>query len=295
LIAFQTDNDKEFDNHALRSFFNTHGIAFRLSCPYTSQQNGKAERILRTVSAACSSMPVCPAPTGLRLWPRPRTSSIASHASPVAHPHPTSYCLANPPSYNHLRVFGCLCFPNQAATAPNKLSARSVPCAFLGYPSDHLGYRCLDLQTCSVITSRHVTFDETQFPFHSAQLQPLAPTAGPEPVYDKTVLIPTTAIRTVPPSPPVQTATISPPKFLHCHPKQMIHQRLLPLHSSRRPLSAVPAQQASPSAPAGAHHMITRAKASIHKPNPRYALTTVGAKISPIPTSARDALKDPNW
>jgi transposase InsO family protein len=36
LIALQTYNGKEFDNHALRSFLSTHGIAFRLSCPYTS-------------------------------------------------------------------------------------------------------------------------------------------------------------------------------------------------------------------------------------------------------------------
>jgi histone deacetylase 1/2 len=50
-----------------------------------------------------------------------------------------------PPSYTHLRVFGCLCFPNQSSTAANKLSARSTPCALLGYPADHRGYRCLDL------------------------------------------------------------------------------------------------------------------------------------------------------
>lgn len=42
LLAFQTDNGKEFDNFALRSFLANNGIALRLSCPYTSAQNGKA-------------------------------------------------------------------------------------------------------------------------------------------------------------------------------------------------------------------------------------------------------------
>lgn len=49
------------------------------------------------------------------------------------------------PSYAHLRVFGCLCFPH--IMTPHKLSPRSTPCVFLGYPSDHKGYRCLNLDT----------------------------------------------------------------------------------------------------------------------------------------------------
>jgi histone deacetylase 1/2 len=50
IMCFQTDNGKEFDNTASRAFFAKHGIALRLTCPYTSQQNGRAERILRTLN-----------------------------------------------------------------------------------------------------------------------------------------------------------------------------------------------------------------------------------------------------
>ena len=35
------------------------------------------------------------------------------------------------PSYDHLRVFGCLCFPH--IVTPHKLSPRTTPCVFLGY------------------------------------------------------------------------------------------------------------------------------------------------------------------
>jgi hypothetical protein len=31
--ALQCDNGREFDNHASRSFFLTHGVQLRLSCP----------------------------------------------------------------------------------------------------------------------------------------------------------------------------------------------------------------------------------------------------------------------
>jgi hypothetical protein len=44
-------------------------------------------------------------------------------------------CLHNTaPDYAALRVFSCLCYPNQSATAKHNLSPRSVACVFLGYP-----------------------------------------------------------------------------------------------------------------------------------------------------------------
>jgi histone deacetylase 1/2 len=40
--------------------------------------------------------------------------------------------------------------------------------------------------------------------------------------------------------------------------------------------------------------MVTRARAGVFKPNPRYAMAAA-ENISPIPSSARAALQDPNW
>jgi histone deacetylase 1/2 len=40
--------------------------------------------------------------------------------------------------------------------------------------------------------------------------------------------------------------------------------------------------------------MVTRAHTGIFKPNPRYAMAA-STSISPIPSSARAALRDPNW
>jgi transposase InsO family protein len=56
LLAFQTDNGREFDNHAFRCHLSRHGVALRLSCPYTSSQNGKAERIIRTLNDCIRSL-----------------------------------------------------------------------------------------------------------------------------------------------------------------------------------------------------------------------------------------------
>lgn len=40
--------------------------------------------------------------------------------------------------------------------------------------------------------------------------------------------------------------------------------------------------------------MVTRAKARVFKPNPKYALQIESAP-SPIPSSVQAALRDPNW
>jgi hypothetical protein len=67
-------------------------------------------------------------------------------------------------SYEHLRVFGCTCYPNTTFTAPHKLSPRSTRCVFLGYSPNHKSYRYHDLSTNRLIVSRHAIFDEDSFP-----------------------------------------------------------------------------------------------------------------------------------
>jgi histone deacetylase 1/2 len=48
--SMQCDNGGEFLTNKLQTFFAHRGIAFRLSCPHTSPQNGKAERLIRTTN-----------------------------------------------------------------------------------------------------------------------------------------------------------------------------------------------------------------------------------------------------
>ena len=54
--CFQVDNGTEFVNHAMHDLLAAHGIIFHLSCPYTSPQNGKAERVLRTLNNSVRTM-----------------------------------------------------------------------------------------------------------------------------------------------------------------------------------------------------------------------------------------------
>jgi hypothetical protein len=48
---------------------------------------------------------------------------------------------------------------------PHKLAPRSTECILFDFPDNHKGYHYLDFSTNQVIISRHVLFDEHQFPF----------------------------------------------------------------------------------------------------------------------------------
>jgi len=78
---------------------------------------------------------------------------------------PTQLLYHHDPTYTHLRVFGCLCYPLFLSSTIHKLQPRSTPGVFIGYPSNHRGYKCYDLSNRKLIILRHVIFDETKFPF----------------------------------------------------------------------------------------------------------------------------------
>jgi histone deacetylase 1/2 len=48
--CLQCDNGGEFLTTSLRTLFSELGVSFRLSCPHTSPQNGKAERLIRSTN-----------------------------------------------------------------------------------------------------------------------------------------------------------------------------------------------------------------------------------------------------
>uniref|UniRef100_A0A453GJS8 Integrase catalytic domain-containing protein n=1 Tax=Aegilops tauschii subsp. strangulata TaxID=200361 RepID=A0A453GJS8_AEGTS len=182
--SMQCDNGGEFINSSLRTFFSSNGIAYRFSCPHTSPQNGNAERMIRTTNDVMRTL-LLQANLTPPFWVEDlhtATYLLNRRPSRVIAPHTPHYLLYGiPPTYDHLRVFGCLCFPNQYATMANKLAPRSSRYVFLGYALEHKGYRCFDLATRRVIVSRHVIFDETIFPYtsHTQDHTPSMSTTNP--------------------------------------------------------------------------------------------------------------------
>ncbi|XP_073357811.1 uncharacterized protein [Aegilops tauschii subsp. strangulata] len=147
ILALQTDNGKEFDNVAVRNLLASHGTIFRLTCPYTSQQNGRVERIIRTLNDRVRML-LFHSYVPPQFWPDAlATASLLINIRPCHSrwnytPHQLLFGAV--PSYDGLRIFRCLCYPSTASTAPHKLAPQSLPCIFLGYLPNTKGYQCYD-------------------------------------------------------------------------------------------------------------------------------------------------------
>jgi hypothetical protein len=90
------------------------------------------------------------------------------------------------PSYEHLRVFGCLCYPYESITAPHKLAPRSSRYVFLGHSSNHEGYCYLHLSNNHIVISQHIVFNEAVFVFATSP----PPTNGYDFLFELAPIIP---------------------------------------------------------------------------------------------------------
>ncbi|CAI7923291.1 unnamed protein product [Closterium sp. NIES-54] len=113
----------------------------------------------------------------LNLWPRVSLLETS----------PTLRWIGKVGDASVLQVWGSRAFVRDTST--DKLSARAIPCVFLGFPPNALGWQFYHPTSCSVIPSQDVTFDESvpiycPFPYRSAPppAQPLFHAPGPPPV-----------------------------------------------------------------------------------------------------------------
>jgi transposase InsO family protein len=129
--CFQADNGTEFLNNATATFLAGRDILLRTSCPYTSAQNGKAERMLRALNNTVRTL-LIHAAMPPSYWVEALSTAVflinRRPSSSIDNGIPYHRLYHKMPDYSLLRVFGCLCYPNLSATTPHKLSPRSTAC-----------------------------------------------------------------------------------------------------------------------------------------------------------------------
>lgn len=137
----RTDNGLEFLNENFNKMCQQARIQRHLTVPYTSQQNGLAERFNRTILERVRCM-LANSELPKFFWGEAvNTTAYLINWSPslaVNLKTPQEIWTGKPPSLKHLRVFRCAAY---APIKQDKLDARSQKCIFLGYQKRVKGYK----------------------------------------------------------------------------------------------------------------------------------------------------------
>ncbi|CAI7886515.1 unnamed protein product [Closterium sp. NIES-53] len=175
VVRLHSDRGGEFSSDFLRDICCREGILRPFTVPDSPQQNGIAERRIGLVmEVARTSMIHLAAPHflwpfavryaahQLNLWPRvslPETS-------------PTLHWTGQVGDALVFWVWGSRAFVRDTST--DKLSARAIPCVFLGFSPDAPGWQFYHPTSRRVFSSKDVTFDES-VPFYRSPSPWIAP------------------------------------------------------------------------------------------------------------------------
>ena len=134
----RVDNASEFTSATLQRFFESQGIALETSTPYTPNQNGAAESLMKRIQTVARPMLLA-------------TNLLASawghavlHANTLLNFRPSSYLTESPyqllngsiPSVSHLRTFGCAVYvPIFDEKSKGKFGPRRKLGTYVGYES----------------------------------------------------------------------------------------------------------------------------------------------------------------
>ncbi|CAI5514924.1 unnamed protein product [Closterium sp. Naga37s-1] len=178
VLRLHSDRGGEFSSDLLAAFCAEHGIRQTFTLPASPQQNGVAERRIGLVmEVARTSMIHAAAPHFL--WPfavryAAHQLNLWPHVS-LPETSPTLLWTGKVGDASRFRVWGDRAFVRD--TTADKLSARTVPCVFLGFVPDAPGWQFYHPTSRRVFPSQDVTFDESVpfyrlFPYRTAPLPP---------------------------------------------------------------------------------------------------------------------------
>lgn len=165
LKKVRLDMGREWMNSYWDDYAKEHGIILDFTTPYAHQQNGKAERSMRTLLDVARTM-LADAGLPPKYWADAvHTATYTRNFVPSSRDPkviPAERWHKRFQDVSHLRPFGSTAYahiPNEVS--PSKLSPRSVKLTLIGY-YDRTGYKLLDRATGAVHKSRDVVFEETR-------------------------------------------------------------------------------------------------------------------------------------
>lgn len=160
--VIRSDGGGEYIGESLKQFYKTEGIVAQYTTPYTPQQNGVAERKNRAIQEMANCMlldaglPKC-------YWGEAvLTANFVQNRLPsrAVDKMPFELWTGRVPNLAELRVFGCEAYVHIPDQKRKKFDPRARKLIFVGYSSQHKGYRFLDRETNRITISRDARFLE---------------------------------------------------------------------------------------------------------------------------------------
>ncbi|CAL9008157.1 unnamed protein product [Prunus brigantina] len=291
--CLQSDGGGEFTSRLFTDYLASKGIEHQLSCPYTPQQNGLAERKNRHLIETSITLLIA-AHLPSQFW-----FHDVAHAAYLINRMPSKGLDLQSPYYRlfglvpditHVKVFGTAIYPYLRPYTKHKLQPRTAQCVFLGYAPGYKGVICYNPFTGKLSTSIRVpllipvTTSATPNSVHGADNLAYDPTA-----FDPADTSPSIS-HSVSPSDSITSV-------LNAHQLQV----LVPAISASDVNSSSVSDISALSVPSGnTHPMQTRAKSGISKLKPFsdyqcYHTTIPVIAADNEPSSYRIAAQSPAW
>ena len=133
--VFRYDNAQEYKAHEFTSILHQYGTVPHSSCDSTSQKNGRADRKLRHILDVVRATTIA-ASTPSQFWGEAALTAVYTiNQCPfpiIQNQTPYDLLVGSSPSYDLLRVFGCVCFVLFKIMKETNFSLVLVCLVFLG-------------------------------------------------------------------------------------------------------------------------------------------------------------------
>jgi hypothetical protein len=161
--TIRTDGGGEFCSNDMEQFLISNGIKHEKSTPYTPQQNGRAERINRTIITMAKSM-MAEFNSPKSFWAEAANAAVyiknrLKHKAIVGKT-PYELWYKKKPVYSNIRVFGCRAYVHIPKERRTKLDSTAKEMVFIGYSTTSKAWRFYDEENGKLCLSSEATFDE---------------------------------------------------------------------------------------------------------------------------------------
>jgi hypothetical protein len=132
---FRSDSGGEYLSNKFCQFLTSEGTLAQLSCPGAHAQNGIAKRKHHHILESARTLLIASFVPS-HFWGEAVSTTVylinRQPSTKSSNKCPGEVLFGTPPSYDHLRVFGCTCYVLLPPRERTKLSAQLVECVFLG-------------------------------------------------------------------------------------------------------------------------------------------------------------------